>query len=251
MEKAIYILNNKGQKLAADVGEVAGSKKLAVLLPGFLDSKDYPHMVSLASDLRNIGFTTMRFDSTGTWKSEGDISEYSLSQRIADVHSVIVFAKEKYGIENILIATHSMGGRVAMLYAEKHPGVNALAIIMGAARSSMALRWPEGQSKVSKRDSPENPEIFIEFKVPYSFVEDTIRYEAMNSLAQLHIPVLFIAGEQDAIVPSSKVQEGYRTANDPKKFIAIHGVGHDYRKNPEEIELVNKEVLQFLKEYSL
>ena len=251
MERSLFILNKKRQKLAADIGEVSGSKRAAILLPGFLDSKDYGGMVGLAADLRGAGFTTIRFDATGTWASEGSPDEYSLTQRLADVDSVIAYVKESYGTTGILLAGHSMGCRVSFLAADRHPEVIGIISIMGGATMSTAVTWQKDIKKVDRRDLPGNPEQFIQYSLPYSFVEDTMRYDAMAALHRLRIPILFIAGEQDVLVPPAKIKEVYDKANEPKKFVIIPGIGHDYRKKSAEIPLVSKEALQFLKEQNL
>ena len=47
------------------------SKGLVILCPGYLDTKDYKRLVQLGIDLAQAGFTTVRFDPTGTWESDG------------------------------------------------------------------------------------------------------------------------------------------------------------------------------------
>ncbi len=251
MEKAVTILNNKGQKLSADVGEVAGSKKLAVLLPGFLDSKDYGGIAGLAKDLQAAGFTTIRFDATGTWASEGKPEEYSLTQRLADVDSVIAYAKKELGVEKVLLAGHSMGGRVGFLYAARHPEIIGVVGVMSSATAGTALNWPENKPYISKRDVPGKAGEFVTLEAPYSFAVDSLKYDVPAELAKVKVPVLFIAGAEDHLVPAAKIEIGFKAASGPKKFVVVPGIGHDYRKNPEEVKLVNKEVLQFLTEKKL
>jgi uncharacterized protein len=251
MEKEVFIPNNKGQKLAASIGEVTGSAKLAVLLPGFLDTKDYDGIAGLARDLQQAGYTTIRFDATGTWASEGTPGEYSLTQRLADVDSVIAFAKEQYGVKKVLLAGHSMGGRVGFLYAARHPEVIGVVAIMSSASAGTALNWPKDKSYVSKRDVPSKPGEFITLEAPYSFAVDSLKYDVLSELATVKVPVLFVAGGADTLVSPEKVKAGYEAAGGPKKFVVVPGIGHDYRKDPSEVALVNREVLQFLQEYNL
>lgn len=51
--------------------------KLAILCPGYLDSKDYKHLVGLSAALCDKGCTVVRFDPAGTWESGGEISDYT------------------------------------------------------------------------------------------------------------------------------------------------------------------------------
>lgn len=63
--------------------------------------------------------------------------------------------------------------------------------------------------------------------------------------------MLFIAGGDDKIVILERMREGFGYANEPKKFVVVPGIGHDYRKFPEQISLVNEQILQFIKENGL
>jgi hypothetical protein len=47
------------------------------------------------------------------------------------------------------------------------------------------------------------------------------------------------------------MREGFSYANEPKEFVVIPGIGHDYRKFPGQISLVNEQVLKFIKENNL
>jgi hypothetical protein len=47
------------------------------------------------------------------------------------------------------------------------------------------------------------------------------------------------------------MREGFGYANEPKKFVVVPGIGHDYRKFTEQISLVNEQILQFIKENGL
>ena len=49
------------------------SKKLALVLPGKLDTKDYSHMKSHVKYLAIMGYFALSFDPPGTWESKGDI----------------------------------------------------------------------------------------------------------------------------------------------------------------------------------
>src|SRR3989344_8313275 len=89
MEK-IFIKNQKSQNIAAVVHyPKQKTHKLAILCPGNLDSKDYTHLLKLAEVLVEQRYTVLRFDPTGTWESEGDISEYTTTQYLNDIRSVL------------------------------------------------------------------------------------------------------------------------------------------------------------------
>jgi pimeloyl-ACP methyl ester carboxylesterase len=238
--------------IAISVHEVAGSTKGCILSPGFLDSKDYAHLVSLAEELQKQGFTVARVDAFGTWASKGSIGDYSLSRRLKDIDEVVKFLKKEYGIKTLILGGHSMGGRVSAFYAALHPDcITGIVDIMGSMSLGSSLNWPEDGIYRSKRDVPSNSAQIISFEVPKSFVEDAAKLNPKELLAKLKLPMLFIAGGDDKIVSMERMHEGFGYANEPKKFVVIPGIGHDYRKFPEQIPLVNEQVLKFIKENNL
>lgn len=238
--------------IAVSVHESAGSSKGVILSPGFLDSKDYAHLVSLADELQKRGFTVARVDAFGTWASKGSISDYMLSRRLKDVSEAVSFLKKEYGIETFVLGGHSMGGRVSAFYAVLHPEcITGIIDIMGSMSLGSALHWPEDGIYRSKRDLPSDPTQTISFEVPKSFVEDASKLNPKELLAKLNLPILFIAGGEDKIVSLERMREGFGYANEPKKFVVIPGIGHDYRKLPEQIPLVNEQILRFIQENNL
>ena len=84
---------------------------LAVLLPGFLDTKDYQHLVLLGNTLAKAGYVAIRFDPAGTWQSSGAEKDYSMTQYLKDIRAVIRWAKHKKLFQKgIVLLGHSMGG---------------------------------------------------------------------------------------------------------------------------------------------
>src|SRR5688572_13733252 len=94
------------------------SSSLAMLLPCFLDSQDYAHIVSLRKLLAENGFTAVSFDAPGIWKSSSaDISKYSLTNYLKGVEQLIAYFESGQAVEKIILIGHSMGGKAAILAA--------------------------------------------------------------------------------------------------------------------------------------
>ena len=224
--------------------------RLAILCPGYLDSKDYKHLVGLAEELDKQGYTVVRFDPTGTWESEGHIADYTTTQYLEDIKHVLEYMLKQEDYTYILVGGHSRGGQVSILYAARDPRISVVLGIMPSSRSSMAKERPEKREEtgvsVSHRDVPGNKDEEKEFRVPYSQVEDRDRYDVAEDVKKIKAPVILIAGELDDLVFPEDVKEIFDNANEPKKFIAIPGIGHDYRHNDGEINVVNKSILEQL-----
>lgn len=86
----------------------------------------------------------------------------------------------------------------------------------------------------------------MEFKVPFSRVLDRDKYNALEDVKKLHTSLILIAGELDEIVLPGDVKKIYENANEPKRFVNIPKIGHDYRHNEPEINLVNEKILEQL-----
>lgn len=238
--------------IAANINQ-SDSDKLAILLPGHLDTKDYIHLTMLAEDLNKIGYLTISFDPTGIWESDGNIEQYNLTQYLIDVDTVINHASEKNKYTEIILLGHSFGGRVAIEYAANHSEIKQAVAIMTPSDThnspyikARRIEWRKAGKLLSKRNLPENVNKFKEFLVPYSFVEDRSKYNLLNAIAKFHGKTIVIAGELDEVAIPNDVKKIYEAANEPKYFTSIPGIGHNYRHDPDNVKIVNKEIIKLL-----
>lgn len=252
MTEKISIPTSNGKKLAAAIHHSDKvTDKLAILCPGYLDTKDYDHIIGLADTLTNEGYTAVRFDPLGTWGSEGTIAEYTTSQYLKDIRSVIDYILQKEDFKYILLGGHSKGGMVSMLYAIQDARVSIVLAIMSPSTliktidSEKLKTWERAGIKVSRRNLPGSHEE-KEFHVPYSHQTDARQYNVLNDIQKLHKPLILVAGELDDVVPARDMQLIFDKANDPKKFLVVKGIGHDYRHNTEEIKKINETILGLL-----
>lgn len=236
------INSSRGQiSIAVHYPEVK-TEKLAILCPGYLDSKDYDHLVQLATVLVERGFAVVRFDPTGTWESEGNISEYTTTQYLEDIKSVKEYMLKDKNYTFILLGGHSMGGRMSLLYAPTDSEILSVFAIMSGykkAPSKNEEKWKTDGVQINNRDIPKNKNEKRQYTVPFSFLEDSNKYNVLDTIGNLHIPVLLIAGEQDTLCTPEVMKTIFDKANQPKEFVIIPGIGHDYRQNSEQIKIVN------------
>ena len=251
-EKLIKIKNSKGDDLSLIIDYSANTtERIAILCPGYLDTKDYQHLKNLAHELNDIGYTTVRFDPTGTWESGGDISEYTVTQYLADLKSVWEYISKDNIYTEVLLTGHSLGGMMSILFAARNSFVTEVLAIMSAVNLPSALadskriKWKNEGIRSSLRDVPigEGDRVF---KVPYSYVEDMMKYSVIEDVKLVHQPIVFLAGELDVLIPPKNIEKIFDQANEPKKFIIVEGIGHTYRRNTAEIDKVNKVGLKAL-----
>ncbi len=243
---SVSIPNSRGRKIAAVIHYSQGNKRLAILCPGYLDTKDYAHLVDLANKFAERGYTTVRFDPSGTWESEGPISEYLTSQYLDDIKSVLEYMLAKDSYTQVLLGGHSRGGQVSLLYAARDPRITEVVGIMpshGPVEGSRRTEWEATGVKESDRDIPGSEER-RQFAVPFQHVLDRDQFDALGDMPNIHVPVYLFAGELDDLVPPEEVQELFDAANEPKKYLVLKGIDHDYRLNPLQVEEVNNRIIQ-------
>lgn len=228
------------------------TEKLAVLCSGFLDSKDYAHLAGLAEELNNEGYTVARFDAYGIWESEGMPSDYATSQYLADLKNVIDFMETQGNFTHLLLGGHSKGGFAALYQACIDPRVSAVLAIMSTFpfikenNQATIEKWEKLGERVSHRNVPGTNEI-KEIILPFSYVADRLQYDLLAKLPHLRAPLIMVAGSEDKLALVADVKALFNQAPEPKEFIMFEGVGHDYRKFPEQITLVDKRIIQTLK----
>ena len=243
----LRIQTPSGKSLAATLhGSAKPGMNLAILCPGYLDTKDYAHLVMLSEDLCNRGYDVLRFDPVGTWGSDGGIEEYTTTEYLADIKSVVEYMLSKHPYSHILLGGHSRGGQMSVLYAARDPRISQVVAIMPSSPlvfdKTRDEKWEAEGISVSKRDIPSGGE--REYRVPYSHNIDRKQYNVLQEVKKVRVPIIFIAGEKDVLVLPEYVKALYDEANEPKKYILVENIGHDYRHSPDEIREVNNLIIK-------
>jgi len=214
--------------------------KLAVVLPGRLDTKDYAHMHSHVNFLAGKGYLALSFDPPGTWESPGDISLYTPQNYLKAIDEVV----EKYGNRPTVLVGHSRGGSMAMLAGINNTYVTHFVAIMSHYGPS---EKPQESSDIhiSYRNVPPGTERTKEkkqFNLPMNYFDDSTPYTGLETCTK---PKLFFLGKKDDQVLPEDVRESYELAAEPKMIHVIDSE-HDYRLHPEAVEEVNRTIGEFL-----
>jgi pimeloyl-ACP methyl ester carboxylesterase len=237
--------------LAANIRGNSDADRLAVLLPGLVDTKDYPHMRDHVERLsRELGCLAISFDPPGTWDSEGSIGKnYTVTNYLEAIDEVIEFFDQR----ETLLAGHSLGGRLAFIAADRNPNVTAVASLMSAADfvrndnyRQRVIKWEESGEYVIHRDEPVDSEQLRQFRLPYAFSKDAQTYSAGELIRNLSVAKLFVAGEYDQVVPPETVQKNFESAEHPRAYRIVKS-DHDYRQSRGAIRQVGEMVTAFFR----
>lgn len=226
----------------------SNSSKLAIVIPGRLDTKDYAQNPSHIKYLAGKGYFALSFDPPGSWDSPGTLELYSTTNYIKAVDELI----EYFGNKQTLLMGHSRGGTVAMLAGPKNPHVRHMISVNSSYGGPIDVDAPvPGEIRASYRDLPPGTTRTKEkkrFDLPYHYFEDSEKYNALEGLKNSPKPKLFFYGTKDELTTAEIVKHMYDIAAEPKM---IHELvtEHDYRLHPEIIEEVNEVTGLFLDKY--
>ncbi len=224
--------------------------KFALVVPGKLDTKDYAHMKSHVNFLSKLGYFAVSFDPPGTWESPGNISLYNTTNTLKAVDEIITY----FGNKPTFMMGHSRGAGITMIAASKNPYITSYAAVMsplgtGGFLENLDQNWEKNGYKISMRDLPPGSrEETKEFRLPYSFYKDQLKYDLTDEILKCAKPKLITVGKNDPIVSPDRVRETYKLLAEPKVFYELDS-DHDYRLNDKLIDKVNLQIKNFLEKF--
>ena len=218
--------------------------KVALLIPGYLDSPDYQHLLIFEKRLKELGYTVERIDPCDLWKT-GNIENYTLTNCLKQIKDRISYYQDQKSEEIILIG-HSMGAFTAIVGGVENDGVSKIiALCPPPTRKLSASKWINREPRLSKRDLPEDPNQFREFVVPYSYVEDALQYSAVESAKKIDKSFMLFIAMEDKAVPPEETEKIAVAAKNPY-VVRQPNMGHDFRNSKEESEIVMDKIEEFL-----
>lgn len=239
---------HKGLKLACIIEQpdVDGPNPLIIMLHGNTGWKEEEHIASLANNLVEEGFCVVRFDAPGSGESDGTWEDdYRVSNYIDAVKTVYDWVIHDFDIDckRVGIWGHSLGGMVAVQVVARWPELfHALCGCQpSTGKAPQTNSWREDGGYMMKT------QIFGDVWLPADFFEDRLQYSTAETVKNLRIPQLFIAGTKDSLVPQSAVEEIFLTANEPKQ-LEVFETDHFYKDDQTMLEKVNAVTVSFFRD---
>jgi uncharacterized protein len=197
----IFAIPNEPQRILK-------SPKVILYFCGAAGNKSYYNHVARLQAMYQLGFSVLVIDYRGFGSSKGNFpSEPQLYQDSQIAWDYLVKVR-KIPPQQILIYGESLGGAIALDLAIKHPQASGL--IMQSSFTSMA-------EVIKHRDW-----LWI-FPVDLLLKQ---RFDSLSKIRFLRIPVLFIHGTADSVVPSYMSQQLYNAAPEPKQLLLIPEAEH-------------------------
>lgn len=227
------------------------AEKLAVVVPGKCDSKDYAHIHSHVDFLSTKGFFAVTFDPPGTWESEGYGNVYASTNYIKAIHEVITYFENR----PTFLVGHSRGGKMSIVAGSQNPNIVAYAAIFSQLPEKEEIKddssWKEKGYETTLRALPPGTGPRVkEFRLPYGFLEDQNKYYLTAEVKACDKPKMMVWGKKDTIVPYEKVKQTFDALSAPKALFSVDS-DHDYWLHPQIMEEVNGLLEEFIEKYHL
>ncbi|MBH8554205.1 alpha/beta fold hydrolase [Nostocaceae cyanobacterium CENA357] len=179
-----------------------------------------------ANRFHQLGFSVLLIDYRGYGRSEGDFpNEMRVYQDAFTAWNYLV-KQQQIPPSQIVIYGHSLGGAIGIDLALKHP--EAAGLIVESSFTSI-------------RDLISYRNLFQIFPVDLILNQ---RFESIQKVPHLKVPVLFIHGTVDSTVPSFMSQKLYAAAPEPKTLILVPGAEHN-----NTAVVANMEYLQWIESF--
>jgi pimeloyl-ACP methyl ester carboxylesterase len=173
--------------------------------------------VTEVAPVRELGHSIFLVDYRGFGESDGRVpSETTVYE---DAEAAWRYLVEDRGVapRELFIYGHSLGGAIAVELARRHP--EAAGLIVESSFTSIF-----DMAQLDKRFRMLPVKRFL-----------NQRFESAQKVGGLRLPVLFLHGTEDEIVPFWMGQQLYTGAPQPKRFVPIEGGRHDHDASGEPV----------------
>ena len=221
--------NRNGDTLSGSLEQPSDGPSLGVALFAhcFSCGKNVLAASRVSRDLRDRGFTVLRFDFTGLGESEGDFADTNFSTNVEDLRAAIDAMRQQGMAPEILIG-HSLGGAAVLYLAEEIEEVKLVATIGAPSEARHVVRLIDGaalkeieetgQAQVSLGGRP--------FTIKKQFLDDVTETSVLKKLKSSRKPVLICHSPSDSIVDIENAEKIYHAARHPKSFVSLDGADH-------------------------
>ena len=262
MREKVFIKNRNNKKISVLIEKQENQKGLVFVMHGLGGFKEQPHIQAFADSFLESGFTIVRFDTTntlGSGESEGNYEDATVTNYFADLEDVIKWAGgQEWYEEPFYLVGHSLGGISILLFAEKFPNkVKCLAPIATVVSGKMSLKAPKYQGnnilekwkKTGFRMEESKSQPGVIKKLKWSHMEDRLKYNVLNDVDKLKMPVLLIVGTNDESASLDSQQILFDCLPGEKEIHVIKDSDHNFRNNKylkEVKEIIKKWISNFI-----
>lgn len=249
MSSPFVIKNPSGGIIRGDVHQPEGltDTPVVVMIHGFKGFKDWAFYPYVAEEIRECGFTAVRFNASHNGIGEGGeqfaepelFAENTISNEIEDIRAVInEIGQNTTGLFNdaypkaIGLLGHSRGGGTAIITAVDDARVCSVVAWAGVATFDR-FDTPREEWKKAGHIMVPNTRTKQELPLNYSFIEDLERhrdeYDVVKAAGRLKAALLLVHAEDDQTVPVEEMDRIFRGSNmDDNRCYRMATGGHTF-----------------------
>ena len=240
----VHILSADGLRLCGKLYQMKKEAPLIIFFHGFHGTYAWDGY-GFFKLCKNSGYNILMVDERAHGKSEGDVITFGIKERY-DCKLWAEYAMKRFGKDmDIFLAGVSMGAASVMMSSEVGLPENVRGLIADCGYSEPAAVIME-TIKTMK----------LPVKPIYQFIKtgahifghfDLESAAALRSVQKLNIPILFIHGTQDSVVPPAMGEALYESCKAKKERLLVEGADHA-NSAMTDYETYEKVILQFLGE---
>jgi hypothetical protein len=156
-----------------------------------------------------LGYSTFMIDYRGYGRSPGKFPTESSVYEDVEAAWNYLTQEQKIPPEKIFVYGHSLGGAIAIDLALAHPEIAGLAV--------------EGTFTSMRHMVNHLYSQFLIFPVDLILNQ---RFDSLSKVQSLQMPVLFIHGTADRLIPAHMSQTLFDAAPEPKQLLLVPEAGH-------------------------
>ena len=223
----------------------AATKKIVLLIHGFMSNKDSETNLTLTKRFLSKGIATVRLDLFGHGESFGLFQKLTLSRCLHQVEGMIAWIKEN-GYEAISLVGSSFGGLIAIHTASKHPELVSLALKCPVSNYPILWQTRLGKSGMAAWEKDGLFSFIFDDKkgrLEYGFYNDLLKVHTYTDAATIKSPTLIVHGDADEDVPvdqSIRLYDTLRIMRPQKELVLIPGADHGFEKPEDFNQMIHR-----------
>ena len=238
-----FLTGLDGRRIRGD--RTIGTERQILFITGFLSKRWGNKSKALAQWCLEKGWGFCCYDVRGFGESEGEFTDYTLTDWIADARLVLETLKSG---PPITIVGNSLGGSIAWLMAQEFPVVEGLILVAPAFNmiSVRAKQIPDDRRqmwhKVGWMPWDDEP-VHRDYPIAWKWVEESEAYWKTSFDRLRRVKTTILHGLQDSVIlpQGSREFAEQLLARDATFPIALNLVPGDHRlSNPERLDMFQR-----------
>ena len=224
------------------------ARPAVVLSHGFTVDGTESHRIFLrmADRYNAAGIATVNFDYFGCGYSDGDFSEFSVSNAVADLGTVIDWAHRQDGVAGqVVIHGQSLGTAVATVVAA---GRDDLA---GCVMWNLSADLPRRYRAMLGDDIFSDGQTWVRdkgYRITKDFMDDVDRYDILGYYRDWRTPTFFVSSGADTKGEPELAERACAMAGEPASRLVVQDANHSFKCQPDLEDQAASATLSWVRE---